>query len=63
MSDEADLLRTQLQLSSTTLRAAIPYAGVFCAFSSLDTEDIAAVRLHLFSLPELEALYLLSACI
>ena len=39
--------------SQSELRATIPYAGIFCAFSSPDVEDTAAVRFHLFTMPEL----------
>ena len=37
------------------MRVRVPYAGVFCAFSSPEVEDIARVRLHVFTLPVVPA--------
>ena len=38
--------------SKKTMRVQVPFAGVFCAFSSPDIEDICRVRFHIFALPE-----------
>ena len=34
------------------LRVKVPYAGIFCAFSSPDIEDIALTRLKVYALPD-----------
>ena len=41
-----------LQLADGELRVPIPYAGTFCAFSSLMIDDIAAVRFYIYTREE-----------
>ena len=41
-----------LEIEQGEMSVAIPYAGIFCAFTSTEAEDIAAVRFHLFVMPE-----------
>ena len=43
-----------VQLDKNEMRVKLPYAGTFCAFSSPEVEDIAAVRFHIFGPPYLE---------
>lgn len=45
--------KDQVVISKGEMRIPIPYAGVFCAFSHPEKEDIAAVRFHVFAMPEL----------
>ena len=40
-------------LGEGEMRVMIPYAGVFCAFTNPEVEDIAAVQLVVFTMPEL----------
>ena len=53
VDDGADLSRDDLFFDGAELRASIPYAGIFCGFSSPDLEDVAAVRFFVFAMPEL----------
>ena len=43
----------QVEMSAGELRVPVNFAGTFCAFSSPTVEDIAAVVLHVFAMPEL----------
>ncbi len=41
-----------VELDGHEMRVSIPFAGIFCAFSSTTVEDIAAARIYLFAMPE-----------
>ena len=53
VDDAGDVHRDDLIFEGQMLRAAIPFAGLFCAFSHPEYEDVAVVRFYLYTMPEL----------
>ena len=52
VDDSGDLERDDLSLRPGEMNVMIPYAGIFCAFSSPDVEDIIVARFLIFAAPE-----------
>lgn len=52
-SPTANFEGPMLELQEDQMRAMMPYAGLCCVFTNPTMEDLAAVRIFLFSMPEL----------